>query len=150
MASLGRLSFSVCVANRPRTLCVLSDEKTGRTGRTSLRRYRTFQCGIRIFQYHNRSTARLLSFCVEGLPHRLNYELPPLRSGSSLTRLFQCHTQECGGTMRKPAPRTSYYWAVSFAGDILRLRPEVGLRSCLLRGPVIILNCPLDAWCCFL
>src|SRR6516225_2913261 len=53
-----------------------SDEKTGRTHRTSLGRHRIFQFGIRRFQCRSRNTAGLLSAwmeCPSHLPNRKDH-----------------------------------------------------------------------------
>ena len=83
----GRGSFrpsfvlAACCEPAAKALRVQSDEKTGRTGRTSLGRHRTFQCGIRRFQCRSRSTAGLLRGCMKchGL---LDCEIQRLRSDS--------------------------------------------------------------------
>ena len=96
----GRGSFrpsfvlAACCEPAAKALRVQSDEKTGRMGRTSLGRHRTFQCGIRRFQCRSRSTAGLLRGCMKchGL---LDCEIQRLRIDSySLNCFFKfsaCH-----------------------------------------------------------
>ena len=100
-----RPSFVLAASCEPaaRALRVPSDEKTCRTGRTSLGRHRTVQCGIRRFQCRSRSTAGLLRGCMKchGL---LDCEIQRLRIDSySLNCFFKfsaCHDTRMPARLR--------------------------------------------------